>query len=195
MNEGNWKEIHGCRGYFISDRGDCYSVRSNRLLKPMASESYIVYKLLPNGNKRHHRFSAGRLVLSHFGDTSKLRPFCDHIDRDHRNNHISNLRAVNRTINQLNRNTRGFSTKNETNYVNRSYKTQEGELRSESRTVESAALAKEYSEEIRARFIRDCFQEIENRERMEGVRFGRNPAWHAMFKKGLRRRGCRSMFS
>jgi hypothetical protein len=79
--------------------------------------------------------------------------------------------------------------------VNRSYVTQAGELRRESLTVGSTELAKEYSEEIRARFIRDCFQEIEDKEIMNGVRFGRNPAWHALFKKGLRRRGCRSMFS
>ena len=183
MDEGNWAEIHGCRGYFISDRGDCYSIRSNRLLKPMASDSYIVYKLLPDGQNKHRRFSAGRLVLAHFGNTSKLRPFCDHIDRNHRNNHISNLRAVNRTINQLNRNTLGYSTRNDTNYVVRSYVNQAGELRSESRIAGCVELAKEYSEEIRSRFIRDCFAEIENREREEGVRFGRNPAWHGLFKK------------
>ena len=195
MNEGNWKEIHGCCGYYISDQGQCFSIRSNRLLKPTHS-LYIKYNLIPNGCNKCRPFSASRLVLSHFGKTSKLRPYCDHIDNDCKNNCISNLRAVTRTINQLNRTSKGYRKWGRNYSTNRHYKSDEGVLVSDRQLFPDQQSAVIAAEELKQKFIRKCFAALEERERREGVPFQIDPRWYLLFTtKKVKGRGCRSRFS
>ena len=196
---GNWKEVYGCCGYFISDQGQLYSVRSNKLLKPSTSD-YMNYRLVPNGCKKSRPFSASRLVLSHFGKTSKLRPFVDHIDNDCQNNSISNLRAVNRTINQLNRSTKGYRKYNtgttQSYYiVNRYYITEDGCKVKDYISFPDQKSADIGAEELKQRFIQNCFKALEEREQREGVSFRIDPTWYLLFKKKVKGRGIRGRFS
>ncbi len=191
---GTWKEVHGCCGYFISDQGQCYSVRSNRLLKA-STRDYLNYRLIPNGSKKSRPFSASRLVLSHFGKTSKLRPFVDHIDNDCKNNSISNLRAVSRTINQLNRSTKGYREYDSGFLVNRTYVSDDGNRVTDFKSFPDMESANIGAEELKQRFIGKCFRELEDREKRDGVSFRIDPTWYLLFKKKIKGRGSRSRFS
>lgn len=84
--------IRGYEGlYMISNRGRVFGLTSSQFLNPSESERYLRAGLSKNGHHVGHLVH--RLVCLHFvsGRTEK-RCQVDHIDRNKRNNHFSNLR-------------------------------------------------------------------------------------------------------
>ena len=89
--------------YLISNTGLVYSIKKEIFLKPHNhKDGYLRVGLSKNG-KRHHKY-IHRLVGETYLKPDETRPEIDHIDRNPRNNHISNLRWANKSENALNRN-------------------------------------------------------------------------------------------
>ncbi|AGY47023.1 HNH homing nuclease [Bacillus phage CampHawk] len=98
-----WKDIKGYEGHYqISDNGDIFSLKSNRVLKTMKNKKngYIYIHLTKDGKKK--AFTIHRLVALHFCGGYEESLVVDHIDRNRHNNHFSNLRWVSRKENSSN---------------------------------------------------------------------------------------------
>jgi len=105
----NWKPIRRYEEYYkISNYGDIYSIRFNRLLKPINSKGYMTIKLAKNKKKK--KYFVHRLVYETFNDTIiNKNKVIDHINRKRSDNFIENLREVSisenaKNINKINRN-------------------------------------------------------------------------------------------
>ena len=98
-----WKNIKNYEDYKISNYGDIFSIKSNKMLKPMKnSENYLCIKLILN-NKRNG-FLVHRLVYDTFKNLINGKNMVvDHIDKNPSNNHIDNLREVSKSDNSYNR--------------------------------------------------------------------------------------------
>lgn len=98
-----WKNIKNYEDYKISNYGDIFSIKSNKMLNPMKnSENYLCVKLILN-NKRNG-FLVHRLVYDTFKNLINGKNMVvDHIDRNPSNNHIDNLREVSKSENSYNR--------------------------------------------------------------------------------------------
>ena len=91
--------------YLISNTGLVYSIKKEIFLKPHNhKDGYLRVGLSKNG-KRHHKYMH-RLVGETYLEQDETITEIDHIDRSPRNNHINNLRWVNKSENALNRNPR-----------------------------------------------------------------------------------------
>ena len=106
-NSLNWKKLD-----FV-ENGDYYSIcmdypynvrndNTGRILKPhLAKRGYYQIRLYKNShckNYYHHVL----IWISHFGSYDKTKFDIDHIDHNRTNNHIENLRLVNRSLNLIN---------------------------------------------------------------------------------------------
>lgn len=102
-NSKIWKPIRNYEElYKISDYGDVYSVRLNKLMLPsLDGKGY--YSIVLNKDKKKKKKLIHILVFTTFNncDTQKDK-VVDHIDRKKNNNHVSNLREVTRRENALN---------------------------------------------------------------------------------------------
>lgn len=79
--------------YKVSENGDVWSNRSNRILRPATDKfGYLYYVLCVNGKRV--TVKAHRLVAMAFIDNPNELPFVDHIDGNKENNSITNLRWV-----------------------------------------------------------------------------------------------------
>lgn len=86
-----FKEIKGYEHYLVSDNGEVYSLRSNKILKPdIDKDGYEIYRISNEENKRK-AFKGHRLVGLTFIDNPNNLPIVNHIDGNKRNNHLSNL--------------------------------------------------------------------------------------------------------
>ena len=103
-----WKPLKDYESlYKISEFGDIYSIVSNKMMiQNLKSKDYddnYYYVTLTKDGKSCTR-AVHRLVYATFKDiTLDENKVVDHIDRNKKNNHISNLREVTRTVNNLNR--------------------------------------------------------------------------------------------
>ena len=106
LNENNWKKLD------MIEFGQNYSINlltneirndnSLKILKPRLSKGYYRVQLYLNGKSKF--YYVHQLVwIAHNGlyDTSKYD--IDHIDHNRTNNDISNLRLVNKSLNNINR--------------------------------------------------------------------------------------------
>lgn len=99
-----WKEIEGWEGkYQVSSYGEVRNVWDNvPVAKVIAGipQYWYVNMTHPEGKRKLVRLH--RLVAQAFIDNPDDLPQVDHIDRDKMNNHVSNLRWVNNSVNQRN---------------------------------------------------------------------------------------------
>ena len=97
-----WKWISGYENkYKISSYGNIYSELSKRFLKPNKHNSgYCVIKLQNNERKT---FMIHRLVAESFIGKIPKGQVVDHIDRNKKNNHVTNLRITTYSENNLNK--------------------------------------------------------------------------------------------
>lgn len=86
-----WKPIKGYEDrYEVSDIGEVFSLRSNRLIRPIKINSgYLSYRLTVKGKTKHQL--AHRLVAEHFLQNPDGKRTVNHKDGNKLNNHVSNL--------------------------------------------------------------------------------------------------------
>ena len=94
-------EIIDYPNYLIYDDGRVYNKNTKRFLKQKNNNGYYNIGLFKNGKQKY--FYIHRLVGLHYLENVEDKNEIDHIDRNKTNNHISNLRWVNKSENQLNK--------------------------------------------------------------------------------------------
>ena len=88
-----WKDIEGYDGvYKISDNGNVFSEKSNKIIKTRINKGYEVVKLHKNGNEKN--FFVHRLVAITFIPNPENKREVNHIDENKLNNSVNNLEWV-----------------------------------------------------------------------------------------------------
>ena len=89
-----WKDVIGYEGlYRISDCGELFSVRSNRVLNPNIGVDGYLKAVLSVGNQRK-TVRINRLVAEAFVTNPSHKPIVNHKDGDKLNNRATNLEWV-----------------------------------------------------------------------------------------------------
>ena len=83
-----WKKIENYPNYLISNYGNIYSTKSNKILKPKIDKQGYLHIGLYSNNKRKF-FLVHRLVADHFLPTKDLE--VNHKNGDKSNNSVKNL--------------------------------------------------------------------------------------------------------
>lgn len=97
-----WKPLRNNDNYIISNYGDVYSVRLNRLLvKTLDKHGY--YKVSIEKNNKYRLLFVHRLVYDVFIGLIGGKLQIDHLDRDRKNNYIGNLSECSALDNLKNR--------------------------------------------------------------------------------------------
>ena len=105
-----WKIIKNYKNYMVSNYGDVYSVRLNKLLTSTLLDGYLRINL--ETNKKPLQYFIHTLVYDTFIGLTNKDLVIDHSDRNKRNNYIGNLQEVTRSQNAKNVNSKIFN-KNE----------------------------------------------------------------------------------
>ena len=88
--------------YAISDKGDVYSFRSHKYLKPHPNHKGYLMVDLYDGFGGREKGIIHRMVAKAFIPNPDNKPEVDHIDTNRQNNNVYNLRWVTRKENQNN---------------------------------------------------------------------------------------------
>ena len=100
--EEYWTNIKGNNNYCISTFGNVENMVTGRILKAcIDSHGYYIVNLYKNGKVKTQRVH--QLVAKAFLDNFDDKLCVDHIDNDHQNNNINNLRFATHTENNRNR--------------------------------------------------------------------------------------------
>ena len=92
--------IPGFERYGISEQGDVYNFEKERFSKPTLDKGYFrVY--LRKDSKQYQKLLHRLLAETYIPNPENL-PFVDHVDRDTKNNSLSNLRWVTNQQNGMN---------------------------------------------------------------------------------------------
>jgi len=87
--------------YKVNIKGDVWSVRNNRLLKPVLSRGYKSVVLCNNTKRKMYRIH--RLIMIHFIHNPENLPCVDHVNRNRQDNRIENLKWSSIRDNNINR--------------------------------------------------------------------------------------------
>ena len=101
-NIENWRLIDGYDNYEISSHGRCRNNKTSRILKPNIVRSGYYFVSLRK-DKITKRYPIHRLVAFAFLENPLNKKCVDHIDRNQKNNMLSNLRWATLNENQGNR--------------------------------------------------------------------------------------------
>jgi len=86
-----WKKILDCDGYFISNYGRVYSVKSNRFIAgTIIGNGYVDFSLKDKNNNRVHKY-LHRLLAEYFKPNHECFPMVRHLDDNPSNNDLDNL--------------------------------------------------------------------------------------------------------
>lgn len=89
-NTEEWKDIESYEGFYkISSRGNVFSVRRNKILKPYVVHGYYAIELNKNGIT--HKYLVHRLVAMAFLENKLQKTEVNHIDGNKSNNNLNNL--------------------------------------------------------------------------------------------------------
>jgi len=115
----NYILINDYENYVLSTKGEIYSRKRKRYLKPYIHQSKVINKdgtikydkykrigLSKNGKQK--TFQIHRLLAIHFIENPLNKPCVDHIDGDSLNNDLSNLRWVTHSENNRNVKAKGY---------------------------------------------------------------------------------------
>lgn len=100
-----WKDVVGFEGkYKVSSEGRLISAKTNKELRAqcLPNKNYLRAYLCVK-DKKYWKVQVSRLVYTHFIGQIPDGKEIDHIDRNPKNNSVSNLRCVSKTENQFNR--------------------------------------------------------------------------------------------
>lgn len=94
--EKQWKAIQGLEGYKVSEYGEVFSLKTNKLLKPRHSKDGYVYYRLSDKSNGQKDINAHRLVANLWIENPNNLETVNHKDGNKENNHYSNLEWMNR---------------------------------------------------------------------------------------------------
>jgi hypothetical protein len=98
-----WIQVEGYDNYFVNKDGEVKNNKKGNILKSRDNGSgYYIVDLCKQGKKKTH--SVHRLIGIAFIEKTNEKYDCvDHIDRNSRNNNISNLRWIDKSGNNRNK--------------------------------------------------------------------------------------------
>ncbi len=85
-----WKSIKDFEDYLVSDCGNVYSIKSNKIMQLHKMKSGYMHLNLSKNNKKYG-FYVHRLVADAFISNPKCFPQVNHKDENKENNNVSNL--------------------------------------------------------------------------------------------------------
>ncbi len=91
-DHSTWSVIPGFPGYKVSRSGQIVSIRRNQLIKQHLTGNYYCICIYQDAKSKI--VSVHRLVALTYVDNPDNLPVVDHIDGDHQNNNVENLRWV-----------------------------------------------------------------------------------------------------
>jgi len=106
-------EIQGFPDYLVYDDGRVFSKKTRKFMK--CNDNGKGYLQVSFNLDKIYTRKIHRLVASHYIPNPNNYPQVDHIDRNKRNNNVSNLRWVDASMNALNRGMKNTNTSGHTN--------------------------------------------------------------------------------
>lgn len=89
--EEEWRPIDFNNTYHISNKGQVKNSKTNKMLSFHTNKNYYTITLRTSDNISYKKFFIHRLVAIHFIPNPENKPTVNHIDRDTKNNNITNL--------------------------------------------------------------------------------------------------------
>ena len=103
LNTNYFEDLKRYDAYMINRNGEFWSKIYQKVMKPQVREDfYLCFSLTKDGLR--HKESLHRLLAIQYIDNPNNLPEVDHIDRNRQNNALSNLRWVDKTIQNNNKN-------------------------------------------------------------------------------------------
>ena len=112
------KVIDNFENYIIHSNGTVYGKKNNKLVTQYVNKKGYMTVMLYRGKEKRKNWKVHRLVAEAFISNDECKLCVDHIDRNKRNNDISNLRWATHSENN---NNKGMYKSNKSGHVNISY--------------------------------------------------------------------------